>query len=251
MKLFAADFDGTLHINGEVSQATLDGIKRFRDAGNLFGIATGRSLNSISAQVELYNIPVDFLIGNNGSVAVDEHRNFMFHHYMNFERVDEIIKMFPEEGVVYYGVSDGINVGLHDNIDQRTHEDHTFVEISDVLDKEQAVGMFIRFETNEQARAFADLLNETYYGEIRAYNFLHYVDILNFGVTKSNGITQLKELKKFDMPTYTIGDSFNDIPMIKAFDGFAICSGDLEVVERASRCFENVESAIDYVMSLE
>ena len=47
MKLFASDYDGTLHINGEVTQETLDGIKRFRGAGNLFGIATGRSLNSI------------------------------------------------------------------------------------------------------------------------------------------------------------------------------------------------------------
>lgn len=250
MKIFASDYDGTLHINGEVTQKTLDGIKRFRTAGNLFGIATGRSLNSISEQIKEYNIPVDFIIGNNGSVAVDGNREFLYHHYMNFERVDEIIERLPKEGVGYYGVNDGINVGLHDRLDQRKHVDSTFVEIDDVLNKEQAVGMFVRFETNEQAKRFADELNEAYHGEIRAYNFLHYVDILNYGVTKSNGINQLVEALKLDCEVFTIGDSFNDIPMIKTFDGFAICSGDPEVVERASKCFDDVETALDYVMSL-
>jgi Cof subfamily protein (haloacid dehalogenase superfamily) len=250
MKLFASDYDGTLHIDGEVSEETLNEIKRFRAAGNLFGIATGRSLNSISEQVKQYNIPVDFIIGNNGSVAVDGNRELLYHHFMNFDRVDEIIKRLPSEGVVFYGVSDGINVGLHDRLDQRKHVDSTFIEIGDVLDKEQAVGMFIRLDTDEQAEQFANELNEAYYGEIRAYNFTHYVDILNYGVTKSNGINQLIEIMDLDVDVFTIGDSFNDIPMIKAFDGFAICGGDPEVVNRASRCFENVESAIDYVMNL-
>lgn len=251
MKLFAADYDGTLHIDGEVTQATLKAIKQFREAGHLFGIATGRSFNSISNQIKEYNIPVDFIIGNNGSVAVNENREFLYHHYMDFKRVDEIIERLPKEGVVFYGVSDGINVGLHDHLDQRRHVDSTFIEIDDVLNKEQAVGMFIKLETSEQAAKLAHELNEAYYGEIRAYNFMNYVDILNYGVTKSNGIKQLIESLNLDVKVFTIGDSFNDIPMIKAFDGFAICSGDKEVVERASKCFDNVESAIEYVMSLD
>ena len=82
----------------------------------------------------------------------------MFHHLMNFDRVDEILERLPKEGVVFYGVSDGINVGLHDRLDQRRHVDSTFIEIGDVLDKEQAVGMFIRLDTDEQAEQFGQVV---------------------------------------------------------------------------------------------
>lgn len=249
MKLFVSDFDGTLHIDGEVDQETLSAIKQFKEQGNLFGIATGRSLNSIKHQVNEYKIPVDFIIGNNGSIGIDENEDFIFHHMMDFKRVKEIIKRLPKEGLMYYGVSDGIDVGLHDRLNTRSHEDVTFKDIDSLMDNEKAVGIFVKFENEEQAKKFALLLNEVYYGEIRAYHFYQYVDILNYGVTKKSGIIQYKRAKQIQAETFVIGDSFNDIPMIKGFDGFAICSGNQEVLDRARICFDNVGKALKYVMN--
>lgn len=248
MKLFVSDFDGTLHINDTVDQETLDAIDEFRAQGHLFGIATGRSLKSIKNQVRIYNIPVDFIIGNNGSVAVDENDDFLYHRFMDFERVNEIINLLPNEEVLYYGVSDGINVGLHDRLNNRSHPDVSFVEMDKFLVNERAVGIFVKFQEDEQAKKFALFLNEKFYDEIRAYHFYNYVDILNYGVTKKNGIIQYKRIKNLHTPTYVIGDSFNDIPMIKGFDGFAICSGEEEVIRRAKMCFDNVGQALKYVM---
>ncbi len=249
MKLFVSDFDGTLHIDGTVDQETLDAIADFKDQGNIFGIATGRSLSSIKHQINEYKIPVDFIIGNNGSIGVDEQEDYLFHHLMDFKRVHEIIDLMPQEGIMYFGVSDGIQVGLHDQLNNRSHEDVTFLDIDSLLNNGKAVGIFIKFDTPELAKAFALKLNEVYYGEIRAYHFSNYVDILNYGVTKKSGIIQYKRAKKLDVPTYVIGDSFNDIPMIKGFDGFAICSGDQEVIDRASKCFDNVGKALKFLMS--
>ncbi len=248
MLLFVSDFDGTLHINDTVDQETLDAIKLFREKGHLFGIATGRSLESIKNQVRIYDIPVDFLIGNNGSVAVDEHDSFLFHHFMDFTKVHEIIDLLPKEEVLYYGISDGINVGLHDRLNNRSHPDISFVDMDKFLVNERAVGIFVKFQEDEQAKKFALFLNEKYYDEIRAYHFYNYVDILNYGVTKKNGIIQYKRIKNLHAKTYVIGDSFNDIPMIKGFDGFAICSGEEEVIQRARMCFDNVGKALYHVM---
>ncbi|MBR7101750.1 MAG: HAD hydrolase family protein, partial [Clostridia bacterium] len=42
MKIIATDFDGTLSYNGKISEEDKAAIKRFRDAGNKFGVVTGR-----------------------------------------------------------------------------------------------------------------------------------------------------------------------------------------------------------------
>ena len=46
MKILASDYDGTLNYNGFDSQK-LDAIARWRAAGNLFGLVSGRSADSL------------------------------------------------------------------------------------------------------------------------------------------------------------------------------------------------------------
>ena len=44
MKIIATDFDGTLSFNGKVRDEDKAAIARFRQAGNKFGVVTGRDL---------------------------------------------------------------------------------------------------------------------------------------------------------------------------------------------------------------
>lgn len=247
--LFISDYDGTLHINEEVDQETLDAIDRFRAQGNLFAIATGRSINSIQHQIDEYQIPVDFIIGDNGAIAMDENQNEIYRHWMDFETVSAIIDLIPTDQLLYYGVSDGIKVGLHDEDNNRLGNDATFVPINDVMMHEKSIGLFVKLDSEVHALEFASLLNDRFKDEIRAYTWRQYVDILNCGVTKNSGIIEYKEAKNLDFETYVIGDSFNDIPMIRGFNGFAICSGDQAAIDAASICFDNVGKAIKYVMA--
>lgn len=249
VKLFVSDYDGTLHIKGEVDQETLNAIKAFRAHGNLFAIATGRSIKSIQHQIDEYQIPVDFIIGDNGAIAFDENNEELFCHWMDFSIVNEIIHHIPKDQLLYYGVSDGIVVGLHDEDNQSSGRDTTFVHIDEVMLNKKSIGLFVKLDSEAHAIAFASFLNETFKDEIRAYTWRQYVDILNCGVTKNSGIIEYKQAKQLEVDTYVIGDSFNDIPMIRGFDGFAICSGDQAVIDSAKLCFDNVGKAIKYVMA--
>lgn len=52
MKVFASDFDGTIHfvdekIGGYFKQEDLRAIKKFQENGNLFGLCTGRPQTTI------------------------------------------------------------------------------------------------------------------------------------------------------------------------------------------------------------
>ena len=72
MKLFASDYDGTLFKNQEITAYDLEMIHAFRGAGNKFGIATGRTIDSITFELEKYKIPFDFIVGINGGVVLSE-----------------------------------------------------------------------------------------------------------------------------------------------------------------------------------
>jgi hydroxymethylpyrimidine pyrophosphatase-like HAD family hydrolase len=52
MKILAMDYDGTLKIDGEVSAKDLAAIERWKKAGNVFVIDTGRSLESIQMEAK-------------------------------------------------------------------------------------------------------------------------------------------------------------------------------------------------------
>ena len=67
MKLAACDYDGTLFRRGQVSREDLEAITAWREAGHLFGLATGRDFNLTRTEIEHYSIPFDFIICNTGA----------------------------------------------------------------------------------------------------------------------------------------------------------------------------------------
>ena len=68
MKIAFSDYDGTLSVPEEgVATETIASIHAWRDAGNKFGIVTGRDYSLIDKEARAYQIPVDFYICCNGA----------------------------------------------------------------------------------------------------------------------------------------------------------------------------------------
>ena len=73
--IFFCDFDYTLydHDNSHVTAENLRAVKRWREQGNLFVIATGRSLNELKVSLPDYRDYCDYLILNDGAVVMTVH----------------------------------------------------------------------------------------------------------------------------------------------------------------------------------
>ena len=69
-KIVISDYDGTLDTSENDIAKNIEAIQKFRNNGNLFVIATGRSYLEIKPV--LYPIPFDYLIVNHGSVILDK-----------------------------------------------------------------------------------------------------------------------------------------------------------------------------------
>ena len=54
MKLFVSDYDMTIYIHEKIDKTVFDAISKWRDAGNIFAIATGRNKFSIFEKKEIY-----------------------------------------------------------------------------------------------------------------------------------------------------------------------------------------------------
>ena len=69
MYILATDYDGTLS-RGGVSERNRDAIRRFREAGNLFGVVTGRDYYMYNTLVD-GNVEFDFILPFNGGMTIN------------------------------------------------------------------------------------------------------------------------------------------------------------------------------------
>ena len=79
MKLIGSDYDGTLN-HGGIDEAKLSAIRRWRAAGNIFGVVSGRGPDFLAELTDKLGDNFDFYASCNGGVAVDacgDHRMVM------------------------------------------------------------------------------------------------------------------------------------------------------------------------------
>ncbi len=255
MKLLATDYDGTLKFGGSVMDADLDAIRRWREAGNLFVIVTGRSKESISAETEGFNIPVDYYVTNNGGMVFDNKDNALLSTTLDtITAIDLMYISHEHPDIVSYVVNDGVHrhkVEVHPNL-----EDHRYPTLKQDWTEEQVMdsGNFAQVvfscNTPESAKELADQFNQ-YFGEtIAAYANNFVVDVVAKGISKSTGLDFVTAyVGADDNDVYAIGDSYNDIPMLEGVDNSAaVGAAPAEVQDAAKSIVTGVGEFIDQIL---
>ena len=90
MKLIATDYDGTLNYNG-VGTETIEAIRKWRQAGNAFGVVSGRGPDFIPELMNILGSNFDFLVLCNGSYATDSNGKVLFATECNMINVREFV----------------------------------------------------------------------------------------------------------------------------------------------------------------
>ena len=118
IKAIMCDVDGTLLTDdGVVSPFTIEMIKRVREKGILFGLSTGRDVNSVQTLLKTWGIDglVDSIVGTGGAEIYD--------YVMNVEKssyplagalIQDIIKHFEDMDVNFAIPYEGIFTRLVD-----------------------------------------------------------------------------------------------------------------------------------------
>lgn len=202
-KVLVVDYDRTLFINNYDMLNNINSINKFRENGNIFIIATGRTYNSLKKEIDKYNIEYDYLILNHGSLVIKKDKSTLFHYKIDknilFDITNYLSKYKPKSVMYSYYTEDTNDINNPD-----------ISKITIVFQKD--------IETFK--KVMMDIVKK-YNNKLNIYFTQNYeIEIISKETNKSRAIDLLMKKANFKKENiYTIGDSYTDIDMINDYNG--------------------------------
>lgn len=220
--LIASDIDGTLlDSHGLIPKRNIQAIQSFVDAGGLFTIATGRSVNAIRHIIEQieYNCPIIVL---NGTAIYDYAKEaYIWEHTLSGSAkkiVKQVLKKFPKIGLeIYIGTRVIIPFMNALVAEQMEYERLIYEEM--LLAEVPQDWLKVIFVGNEQEiDAVSSYLATLNYHEAEFVRSAYcFYEMLPMGCSKGIALHHLAELCGIHKEcTAAIGDYFNDIELLRA-----------------------------------
>ncbi|MBR4766259.1 MAG: HAD family phosphatase [Clostridia bacterium] len=222
-RLIATDFDGTLYVNGEIAPSTREAIDLWRADGRYFGIVTGRG-EDFFGKVREEKIPVDYLIIYNGSMISDKDGNIIYERFIPADIFAELEKIFSKyKDIEYYSCANG-------------NPQHHY---------------YATFNSTERALEVKKDIDAVFGNKLAVFVNGRHVNIGAAGTGKAEGVRVV--LDYFSLPqdgAVVVGDDYNDLEMITAFDGWAVENGKPEVVGQAPHICKDVGDLAETLLSI-
>ena len=224
MKILISDFDHTFFDDNYLKNIEL--VNKFVSEGNLFIIATGRSINNLNIDIIDYKISYSYLICSDGASIYDNKHNNIYTCNIDANLINPICNLLESDS----------NITL------------TLIENDNFVSGTVANSIAGKFIDKVKCESLVKKLNKLF-PTINSYLSDNYINIRNKKVSKYEGIKFLIDNYNLDSEKiYTIGDSINDKEMCKNFSSFSFYNADESVKIVSNTILENFEEAINLLM---
>ncbi len=249
MKLLASDFDNTLWFEDHMNEEDASCIKLFQSQNNLFGLCTGRHINGINGLYNPYGIHYDFYIMLNGSIIYDADLNVIYQKNISTKIAKEIYYALdePNASFSYY---DDLYL-LYTKPSSYKNKIYSSISSIDEINTDNIISFSFHYEIDEMEKAqFATHFINDHYGQfVHAFLNQNHVDVSARGCSKGEGLKIIQHhfnISKKD--TYCIGDSHNDLPMIKSTENsFTFTYSPQDVIDEAKYIVNNFKECIETI----
>ena len=230
-KILVSDYDQTFYLNDFDIEKNKTAIRKFREGGNIFIIATGRSYMDFHNKVDLYNIDYDYVIINHGATILDNEDNII----ANFQIENEIIPNIEKD----LKLDKSIKWFCCSELESRVGFDH-----------KDLTKINVKYNSKEEAMNINKDINEKYFEFVNSYYVTqNSLEIISNQINKSKAIDLLlNRLKISKEDVYTIGDGYSDIEMIKDFNGYAMKESVAELKKVAKKEYTSVSELVNEIM---
>ncbi len=231
-KLFVSDLDGTLfYHNGKnrnyISEDNLKAINEFVSNGNIFAIASARTVNFLDNLTDMLGFKPPFISCNGGKIVIDDYiENHelsladynLFCEYFAKHNIDGFVSTYSED--VYYQsnrVKYPFNVADY-NITERSRLMYEGIDTSsNPFDKSKiCFKILLVLRSDLVAEVKEDLRIK--FGELYEFQSsdIDNIDVMKKGCSKGKGIEIVAKYYGVDTDNVaSIGDSENDLSMFK------------------------------------
>ncbi len=257
-KLIAIDLDGTfLNENNNISKANIDAIKKVVNQGIKVVIATGRDKKGIMPFLDFLDFNNHFILYNGSMIYDSEIDDYTESHYLAFTEAEKIFN---------FGVSLNTNVVVWADEKHYTNSreseiiryyeklnNEDFIEINSLKEiKNLKIQRVLYSEKAERMlEIFKELENHDFEESRFELSFAEAIEFYNKNCSKGKSVlkyAQLHGIKPEEI--IAIGDSMNDLSMIKAA-GLGVAMGNASDLVKSEADFvtkSNSEDGVAYVI---
>ena len=235
VKAIMCDIDGTLlSSEGVVTKKTVEMIKESREKGILFGLSTGRDVNSIQTLLGTWGIEglVDMIVGTGGAEIYDYTLDISKAQYpLDGELIKEIVKHYedmdcnfaiPEDGIFYSPKDDE----YIQDLSKGDRVPYKVVDYNEYLTSPKAKLIIIcKPEYMDQIIERSKTFHSDDYksSSLKTASVLY--EYMDPRISKTAGLKEILKLHHIDIKDIvTFGDADNDVEMMQAV-GTAIAMG--------------------------
>ena len=258
MKIAVSDFDGTLYfheqgLQGSIPVENLEAVKKWREQGNIFCFCSGRDMRSLMDEVHLYDFAYDYVLCNNGATIFDENLNLIKEFPLSKTALTKVLHsdIAKKSWHLLFSASDKMSVVIQHQespiltyFQSPKYKNQNIIKettIQEALNEVNTVQLSCEYDDDNSAKKVLEQIKMQYAGIFSAHRNMNYLDICSYNVSKANGIKELLQIKNWqNNEVLTIGDSQNDIPMLRAYKGFSLYSATDEAKSSAQKLYNSV-----------
>lgn len=242
MKIIASDYDGTLN-HGGIDDIKRDAIKRWRKAGNLFGLVSGRGKADLLRIIEKDNFECDFLLASNGAVIMNPEGEILDESRCDGRLAKPLLEFMMSIGCNWADIHTAFSCIIDERDDERPEDEFTvqtmpeipyFNQISTILPTVEESARV----THEIKNKFGEYLNPLQNGRC--------IDIVSADMNKAQGLYNLLKIVGAEYgDMITVGDNINDTHMIAEFRSYAMENAVQSIKDIADYITESVTELIE------
>ena len=219
MKIIASDYDGTLN-HGGIDDKKREAIERWRAAGNLFGLVSGRGAGSLLELAQCDGIAYDFLLACNGAAICTPDGKILKECRCDGKLAKPLLSLMIALGATECYVESEFVFGVFEPLES-DHPAHFSLETM------PEIPYFVQVSTvlpcDDDAARITAAIRERFGDELNPLQNGRCIDVVHKSVDKAQGIYGLLELygAKYE-DVIAVGDNINDTAMIAEFRSYAM-----------------------------
>lgn len=223
MKIIGSDYDGTLN-HGGIDDIKKNAIERWRSAGNIFALISGRGPENVLKLYREKQFGCDYLIANNGAVILKTDGTVVSDIRCDGSIATELLEHLFGNGCPWGDIQTDFPCTVYADANDCTEDGEYILEnMPEIPYFNQISTKLPDYETaekvTESVRArFGDMLNPLQNGVC--------IDIVRADMNKAKGLYILMDLlgAAYD-DIIAVGDNVNDRAMIEEFRSYAMENG--------------------------
>lgn len=239
MKIIGSDYDGTLNHNG-IDEKKINAIEKWRKAGNIFAIISGRGVAELLELYRKNNLTCDYLIADNGATIMKPDGEIVCDTRCDGSLAKPLLELLFSLGCPFGDVHTAFPCFVCDDKKESSYAPDKvpdipyFTQISTMLD------------TFEEAEKVTRCIRENFGNELNPLQNGRCIDIVRQDMNKAKGLYRLMDITGVRYEdVIAVGDNINDEDMLREFRSYAMANGVPYIKEIANDITEGITELIE------